>query len=102
MHNLARRCEPPGHYGIHQLRALNKGLRPPGMSCWPDSGLIHAGSRTLSGDEMVIQRIEAEVSRIAAQQNALDNLSVSSGDPPAKKVRCESGDEVEQSSDSSD
>ena len=48
------------------------------------------------------QRVEEEVNRIAAVLGPLDSLSVSSGDPPAKRVRCESGVETDRLSDSSD
>ena len=77
---------------------------PHGVDAWPDQSGLHAGI-TIVGDpedEVAIQRVEEEVNRIAALVGPQDSSSVSSGDPPAKRVRCESGVETDRLSDSSD
>ena len=90
---------------------------PRGVDAWPDPSGIHAGTSKLghpegedadqsvflpSEDEIVIQRVEAEIDRIASQQETFESLSTSPGDPPAYMARCVSGVGLDCSSDSSD
>ena len=98
------------------LKAMKNNKLPCGVDAWHDPSDIHAGTtsvghpeaedassnRFFSEDEAVVQRLEADVDRIAFEQEAIDSLSISSGDPPAKRARCVSGVEIECSSDSSD
>ena len=116
LHNLARTCGEPKAAGMALLKAIKNTKLPCGVDAWPDPSDIHAGTtsvghpeaedvnsdRLFSEDEAVLQRLEADVDRIAFEQEAIDSLSISSGDPPAKRARCESGSEHELSSVSSD